>query len=209
MQNKYFLIKIFLAILLFSGLAWWQFSNWEKSSGKLSLPDFEMPEVKLSSQQGEIEEKEFSSKDGVLKLTYGSDWMEVQISEDLNKELLKENAELLFFAQKFDLGKSFFAYLVVQKVVFEKEPTIDEAVEFLKGSEATGEREIISSEKNENQALLFSRIKKDGQILLVSRGKLLKNKNEIYWVDVLCQESNFEQIKDDTEKILQSTQVVE
>lgn len=214
MRDKAYLSLLFALIILFSGATIWQFTYFGKSIKETNLPKFniEIPDLKISSQsENEIQKKEFISQDGKLKLNYSSDWVPLSDLEAFNKELVKEGAEVLLFAQKFDLEKSFFAFLIAQKINFEEEKNISEIIELLqeKTKEKGMEMEVIKTEAENNQAVLDLKYKREKQTIFLAKEKIITDRNEVYLIDAASPEKDWPSLEKEAEEIISSIQFSE
>lgn len=137
--NRNFIIAVLLiSIVSLSGLTYFQFQNFKKSTENFRLPEFkiEIPELELFPQEEEITVQEFISEDGKLKFSYPSNWLKVEtLAENvdflnvLNKELSAEGTEILFFAQKIDTKDSSFAFMIVEKTKLGEEGSLEEIIQ--------------------------------------------------------------------------------
>lgn len=214
MKEKNYLFFLFVLIILFSTLTSWRFKDFKEAIQKTSLPNFEikMPDLKISSESKEnAEKKEFVSQDKKLKFVYSSDWLALENLEAFNQELLKEGAEILLFAQKFDLEKSFFAFLIAQKMNLAEEKAIPEIIELFqeKTKEKGLEMEIVKMATTDSQASIDLQYKKNEEIIFLAKEKIIIDGTSVYLIDVASPEKDWTALEKEAEEIIGSIQFSE
>lgn len=207
MKDKYFIIILLISILLFSFLISFQFRSWRDSLDKFEMPDFDLESLELDfskNQQGD-ESNLFRTEDGRLEIEFSSSWMKVDFLDELNNEMKKEGAELLLFAQKFNLTDSVFSYMIVQKMEVGEE-SLQDVIDLLKQQslEKNVEMDIMKEEITENEALLYFKIVQSGQPVLCSKEKIFKSGNEVFLIDVATMEKDCRSTEAEAEEILKS-----
>ena len=158
-SKKEFLI-IFLAILILSGISYWNFKKSEKAlpffeiekkqMENLEIPDlpsFEAPSLTPSSYSQYLfpeipdsimpktepeysKKKTFISPDGNLKIIYPSEWLEIKITDIQKKTVEGLQWDFLFFARKF--GEEKFGLLNVFKIIVPAETEKEQLFEEIK-----------------------------------------------------------------------------
>ena len=206
---KLFLLFLVSLILFFSFLTYWRFREFQKSLSKIEFPKFEMPKTDLFPQPAKIEEKEFVSPDGKLKLKYGSDWREMGGDSgllDFSKQRT-EGTKTLFFGQK--ISEANIGFLSVQEMEIAAKQKLEKIVEKIKGDATTSEIEIVNLDIKDNSAIFEVDYKKEGASMFHSKEKLVRNENKVYIISVLAFSQGWSDIEPEAEQILNSTQIVE
>jgi hypothetical protein len=210
MKIDKFLILVILFILILAFGTYWQFKGFRESISKIEFPKFEMPETKPFSS-GEKKYLEFISPDGKLKLKYSSDWTNVgtESLENLNREMLKEGAKVLFFGHKVKLEKAAFASLFIQEINLE-EKKIEEIIEEMKESieKNGGEMEITQLKIGEKETYFEVEYKRKEGTIFNSKEKILISGEKAYSISILALDSFWPEFKDEADEILNSAQIV-
>lgn len=240
-NNVKIIFLIFIIILFLGFISYHRIREFEEIVKEIEMPEFpEIPELKLPVHPGQefempdiehffpgqefempkqeiLEEQEFISPDNTLRLEYSPKWQRKDevvleiIDQELRQEIEKK-MEILFFAQRTDLRRMKFSYLIIQKLRFEKEPTIEDVIEKIKEiTEKEGiEIEIIELEIEDNQARFTAEYQRGelGHIRHANtKEKILLIDNRAYWITILI-EQDWPEIKEEAEKILNSAQLI-
>lgn len=220
-SNRNFIIAVLLiSIISLSGLAYFQFQNFKKSTESFRLPEFkiEMPELKLFPREEEATEKEFVSQDGKLRFSYPSSWLKVEALTKntdflarLNEQLVSEETEILFFAHKIDVEESSFAFMIAQKRELAKnEKNLEEIIQMLVEETEDEETsiEITAKETSDNEALLEIDYERTGGVLYRSIKKIILSKDVVYAIEIFSFKDGWQKVKQEAKKILNSAQLV-
>jgi len=211
-------LKIFILIILcifFLAIgSWWRFKEFKESLPKVKLPEFNLPEIKLlPEKKGEIFDKEFVSPDGKLKFEYSSDWLELEKEslEKFNRELIKEEAKILFFANKLNLERAAFASLFVQEWELKKAENLEEILGEMKGEmkEKGIEKEIIKLKIENKEAILEAKYKREGAASFYSKEKIIFEENKFYVITIITLEKDWAEFENEANEILNSAQIIE
>ena len=213
MKIDKFLLSIIAFIFLLSLAAFGQFRNFQKSLSKIDLSKFEIPKFEIALPSPEEETREFIDEHGELRFEYSTEWIEWNktILETLNKEMLKEEAEILLYAQKTKLEKSAFAFLVVQKLSFKTDKNLEELIEKIeKESKEKGvETEIINLKIEDKEAIREIIVyQKESGLIFHSKEKIILNQNKGWIITVFTLQNNWAEFEKEFEKILQSVQTI-
>jgi len=209
MKIDKFLLLIIALILLLSLATFWQFRNFKKFLSAVNLSKFEIPKFEITSPFKKEGIKEFVSEDGKLKVKYAADWIELSqtILEVLNKEMVKEGAEVLFYAQKMELEKSAFAFLVIQKVDFETDRNLEEFIEEIKkeNEEREIKMEMIDLTIEDEEAIMETLIsKKESGLIFHSKEKIILSENRGWIITVFTLKDSWAEFEKEAEEILRS-----
>ena len=214
----------------------WRFEKLEEIVKEVEMPVFEIPELKLPlpgqefempnikdflpgqefemPKQEKLGYKEFISPDNTLRLKYSPKWQ--RKGKDFLKivdQELKQEMEILFFAQRIDLRRMKFGSLIVQKLRFEKGPTIENVIERIKeiAEKKQIKIEIIELEKIEDNQARFKAKYQRGRYHDIHRAntkeKILIIDNRAYWITIII-EQDWLEIEKEAEKILNSAQLI-
>jgi len=209
MKIDKFLLLIIALILLLSLATFWQFRNFKKFLSAVNLSKFEIPKFEITSPFKKEGVKEFVSEDGKLKVKYAADWIELSqtILEVLNKEMVKEGAEVLFYAQKMELEKSAFAFLVIQKVDFETDKNLEEFIGEIKkeNEEREIKMEMIDLTIEDEEAIMETLIsKKESGLIFHSKEKIILSENRGWIIAVFTLKDSWAEFEKEAEEILRS-----
>ncbi|XOA42701.1 MAG: hypothetical protein ACKKMO_02725 [Candidatus Nealsonbacteria bacterium] len=215
MKDYKTLILIILFILLLSFITWKRFETLQKpfSLYETKLPKFEMPKFESFFSQEDNGSEEFVSPDGKLKLKYPSNWikMEKESLETFNKEIAREGAKNLFFAQKFKIKENTLAILIVQELTLEKETSLEEIIEEMKEKtkEKDGEMEIEKSEFDDKIVYLEVKYKRDETPILYSKEKIILEEDKAYLITFLNPNNNWSGFEEEINEIFNSIQIID
>jgi hypothetical protein len=209
----YVFLTISVGVLLIHIVANWQMARLKKS---LSQPLFkELEKMPLEEIQkkffGETSEyKEFVSPDGKLKLKYLADWIEMDkgILETFNQEIIKKEVKILFFAQKFKVKTSSFAYLIIQELEKEKWKGLDEIIEEMKKESKERGVEIEIVKINKESGIFEAKYKKANQPEIHSSEKIVEGKEKIYLIAFLTFEKSWEEFQPEMNSIFNSVEII-
>jgi len=212
MKDSKIFIIIILIIFLLGFAVYWQFRTFQKSLsqvGEIQFPKFEMPNIEELLSSKNKEKKEFVSPDNKIKLKYSSTWIELdpETLEQMNKEAVKEEGEILFFAQKFKLEKAALAFLTVQEIS-KKEKSIEGFIETMKKEteEKGSKMEVIDLETKEGMASLEAKYQKEKSPPFHSKAKIFFTKDKIYLISIFSLEKDWQEFEKETDEILNSIQ---
>jgi hypothetical protein len=227
-------IIIFIIIFFLGLISYWRMKEFEQRMAKIEMPEFEMPEIKIppletienfeipkpeflfpqqpqKDKDYQVSEKlkyhKFISPDGNLEIKYSpKKWKKAEkvFLEHINRELKRENIEILFLAQKD------FNFLGIQKLYFEEKPTIENVIKKLKEDAKTREAkiEIINLEVKDFQARFEAKHKEKRQTVKYSKEKILLSNNKVYLITTLTSKENWPGFKKEAEKILNSARLI-
>lgn len=206
---RLFLLTI-LCILLLGLITSWQLKSFGENLAKSDIPKFEMPSSESLLFPEYVGEQEFVSPDGKLKLKYPSDWMrgDENLLEYFNQEIIKEEAEILFFGQKLNVKEKTFASLVIQKFSFPKEETTETIIQKLKddSKEKGSEMEIVKIEEKEKEIVFEAQYKKQGEPDLYSKEKIIRSGEDNYLITFITLSNTWPDFKEEASRILDSTE---
>jgi len=193
--------------------------NWQLERVKKSLPQniqkelefmpIEEIQKKFLSETTEL--KEWLSPDGKLKISFLSDWMEMEkeVVEPLNQEIIQEGAKILFFAQKLKMKGGAFAYLIIQELDKKEwddlEKIINKTKEELK--EKGGEIETVKI--NSEEGIFEAKYKKEGQPELHFAEKILIGDDKVYSILFLTFDKDWEGFLEEANSILNSAKIIQ
>jgi len=208
MKIDKFLILIFLAILFLNFAAYWQLRSFQEVLREIEIPKLEMPKIELFPVETEKITKEFTSPDGKLKFQYSSDWMEITKKgfEQHYQETVIAEAKVLFLAQKFNLEKMTFAFLIVQE--FGNEKSLEEIIKEMKASVKEREGEMKILKLDEEKGIFEARYEKENQPAFHSLKRVLKGENKTYLIIVLTSEKDWPELENESYEILNSIQII-
>lgn len=206
---KIFLLILLALIFLFSFLTYWRFKEFGKSFSNIEPPKLELPKTELFPKPPQMEEKEFVSPDGKIKLKYGSDWRAMGEDGgllDLSRQQL-EGAKILFFAQKISDS---FSFLSVQEMETAPEQKLEKIIDKIKGGATTSEMEIANLNVNETETEVVFEInyKKEGATIFHSKDKIVKTENKAYIASVLAFSEDWSSVEPEANKIIESVQIL-
>jgi len=208
MSVKKSILLIFFLIIVFSGLAFWQFLGFQKSLTNVSLPEFKMPEMNLKLPLEENKEpKEWTSPDGKLKLKYPGNWMEMEgLVEKINQETVQlSEAKTLLFVFGFNLEKTTLSFLMVQELNLKNINEITEKME-RDIEEKGGKMEIVKLETEDGNVYLEARYQRENYNLH-SKERIMIAKENSYLVSVFALEKDWPETEKEAEEILNSAQL--
>ncbi|UZE93375.1 MAG: hypothetical protein IB617_00905 [Candidatus Nealsonbacteria bacterium] len=215
MKDYKTLILIILFILLLSFITWKRFETLQEpfSLYETNFPKFEMPKFESFFSQEDKGSEEFVSPDGKLKLKYSSNWikMEEESLETFNKEIAREGAKNLFFAQKSKIEENALAILIVQELTLEKEISLEEIIEEMKEKtkEKDGEMEIEKSEFDDKIAYLEVKYKRDETPIFYSKEKIILEEDKAYLIIFLNSNNNWSGFEEEINEIFNSIQIID
>ena len=200
------LLIIFILILVLSLLVYQQFKGLQQSLAEVNLPKFEIPDINSTFWSGEKEGyKEWTSPDGKLKMKYPSHWVETDESFKNYFFQSTEEAEVLFFASKFNLESlGALNFLVVEKLNVEN--NLEGIIEQMKkdAKESGGEIEITELNIGEKEAEFETEYKSKAGIIFYSKEKLLLAEEGVYSVKIFSQKNYWSKINNEAIEILDS-----
>jgi len=207
---------ILILLVLILGLSYTSYGNFKKFSQSLSevkLPKIEMPEMKLEEffspeKEGE---REWTSPDGRLKLTYSASWTEANEAflGYLGKTgVVLKGIELLFFAQRLDPQGQSPAFLMAYKTTEQK--NLEEILEEIEESveEQNGKIRIEALEQSDEVAWLEMFSEYTGQPNSYSKGKVIFDENATYLVIFSVYQTDWPKFEQEAQQILESAQLV-
>ena len=209
-DSKIYLLITFCLIILLSWVVYQRFFDFQETLSDFSPPQFEMPKTDFSLSQEENEQK-FVSPDGRLKIDYPGGW--TKTTEDfliaMNQEGMKlEQAKVLFFAFKVDLGKPTPFFFLIQEINL---INLEKIIEVMKvdTEEKDGEMEILSLIAENKIASLEAKYKKGGVYDFLSREKIIILEEKSYLVALFTPEENWLAFTDEADSILNSIEVIQ
>ena len=198
------------------GLAsYWNFKKFKGTSFQsFSFENLAEPEPpKEEPENSTIEEKEWVSSDGKLKLKYSQDWIEYDkiLLEQLKQESTNTlETEPLLYAMQMSTGMTTqtetINLLTVEKINSKK--NFDEIIELIEKSPTQDEVEIVSSQNQGNFASLEFKTKpsKENNFYFHSIMKIFFRKEETYLITFSTPESYFSKQTAEGNKILNSAE---
>jgi len=193
--------------------------NWQLEKIKKSLPQNLQKELKVFPMEeiqkkffGETTElKEWVSPDGKLKISFLSDWMEIEKEavESLNQEIIQQGAKILFFAQKLKIKGGAFGSLVIQELDKKEWTDLEKIIEETKKEfkEKNGEIEIVRI--NSKEGVFEAKYKKEGQPELHFVEKILIGEDRVYSVLFLTFDKDWQGFLEETNSILNSAKILQ
>ncbi len=160
---------------------------------------------------------DFYSSDKKLKFTYLSDWIETKdekISGNIfSKEIAeKYNLKVLFLALKTKEQDTF--QLVASEGIFGDQENLENIVNIIEENRKKGgwEKENINSEMENNEDIFEAKYKRDNVILHLKERVILlipeEGEIKTYFVTLSSPEENWQNLKDEAEKIISSIQII-
>jgi len=162
-----------------------------------------------------VTKKEFITPDKKLKIEYTSEWIEISPEKAkvfFSEEILKKyNAKILFFAEKFSLGK--IAILCIQEILMKQDVGIDEIIEEMrKNNQEQGRTmEILEMEKKDNEAIFEGRYKNKYETHTKERVFLLEPENshrKIFLIVYMTLEKDWKGLQNEAAKIINSARLI-
>lgn len=211
-KRNTFLLIIFCIFFLAGGI-YWRTKTWQENIEQLisSKSNFKFPEkVEIDSLFNEEESipKEFVSPDGKLKVDYYSDWSETKENElkSLTQSTLEEKAKFLLLARKIKLGGMSIAFLVIEEIESEGK-SLSDIIEEIK-EEDKSEIEVIDLQIGEKEALLEAFYTNKSTSVRAKERLLLKDQ-KVYLIAILTPDKDWEEFREETERILSSARIIE
>jgi len=193
--------------------------NWQLERMKKSLPQnlqkelkaFPMEEIQKKFFGENTEFKEWVSPDGKLKISFLSDWMEIEKEavESLNQEIIQEGAKILFFAQKLKIKGGAFASLIIQELDKKEWTNLEKFIEETKEEfkEKNGEIETVRVDSKEG--IFEAKYKKEGQPELHFIEKILIGEDKVYSILFLTFDKDWQGFLEEANSILNSAKILQ
>jgi hypothetical protein len=182
------------------------------------LPEsFSYPGITQPTSSQEIKIEEFISPDGKLKIKYPSNFVKfetISLQKAVPEELAKNyKMEIIFFAQKFDIERP--ASLVISQMLVDKQTKLKDILEEMKkAGEKEGWRiEILETEQENEKIIVESTYWKENIPAIRSKEKMLSieienNQKRVFIAEITTANKDWNYLKDEINKILDSAQLV-
>jgi len=238
-NNTLIFVVIFITIFFLVIISYRQAIKFDQALREFEAPRFEMPEIQAptipqfpTTPQGEFqmpnfnfpfiqnqeneEYYEFITPNETLKIKYSSNWIkkDENFLKILNQELelAGETSEIkiLFIAQKFNLLEPLnHSILTIQKIYFEQELTIEEAINKIeKISKEMGTEIKIENLEIKDQKAQFSTTQRQDELIYFSKNKIFLIKNQVYLITFLTPKNYWLEFEDEAKEILDSVQLL-
>lgn len=201
-------ILVFM-ILLLSIFTYRHFKKFKESITGVQMPKLEIPPIELSLPKNEGN-KEFISPDGKLKISYPSDWLEMDM-RTLESYVQREIEEKpLFLAQKLVIEKSTLAILTINKLKSGENSNAEQIIEKMKeDTQNKGNKmEVLKLETDGKETIFEAEYSKENAPVLRSKEKMISNE-EIYLVSFFAFKENSVEFENEAEEIINSAQLIE
>ena len=193
--------------------------NWQLEKFKKSLPQnlqkelktFPIEEIQKKFFGEKTELKEWVSPDGKLKISFLSDWTEIEREavESLNQEIIQQGAKILFFAQKLKIKGGAFASLIIQELDKKEWTNLEKFIEETKKEFKEKNGEIETARINSKEGIFEAKYKKEGQPELHFIEKILIGDDKIYSILFLTFDKDWQGFLEETNSILNSAKILQ
>jgi len=216
MKNKNLFILTIICIISLAIISYKQLRGFNSPLSENQIPNFEMPDFESLLFEGKEGSERFVSPNKKLEMNYPSSWMRMEGGslEYFNQEVIKEEAKVLFFAQKLDVKTGSFASLVVQELNLDKNKTVEELVqEIEKEALEKGVRMEITNLEIEGQGGLLEAKYITGQDFdLHSKEKItileLENAEPIaYLISFIALDKDWTKFEQEADEIFNSVEI--
>jgi len=226
LSDRAYIIILIAMIIGLSLITYWRFKSPHGSFQVEVPPGLEMPKLNFDPNKIDLsnlnlgngfpseteEEKEWTSPDNKLRLSYPNNWMtmqEVLIDSGAVTGVMLIEEDILLFVYDFELAGHSFPSLTVSQI--SPKQSLEEIMEAIDQNleRSEGEKEVVLQETEDGITDLEIVIKYPGQVNFYSKGKIIFTEEKNYIIFFTVSQEAWLRFEEEAKKILDSVKLLE